>query len=273
MRYFKSKIPVIFRGDTTLLDEKSGPRNWFRSVYLKWVYKHVDYALYTGSNNKAYFKKYGLQEKQLIFAPHAIANDRFSVKRETETNLLKQSLRIKSDDILILFAGKFENKKDPLTLLKAFLRIQKTNIHLLFVGNGELEEKLKAEATGKTNIHFMDFVNQSYMPVIYQACDLFCLPSKGPGESWGLAVNEAMACSKAVLVADKAGCTIDLVTENYNGLIFQNQNPDQLTLCLRELTASKKTLIQYGQNSAIAIKDWSFEKIASVIKELIYETL
>jgi glycosyltransferase involved in cell wall biosynthesis len=269
IRYFKNKIKIFFRGDSTLLDEKPHLKNWFRSIYLRWVYQHIDFAFYTGSNNKAYFKKYGLRENQLIFAPHAIDNERFSIKRTAEVQLLKQTLRINKNDILLLFAGKFEDKKNPLLLLKAFKSIQRPNLHLLYVGNGGLEEKLKTGAAGNSNIHFMDFVNQSTMPAVYQACDLFCFPSKGPGESWGLAVNEAMACGKAILIADKAGCAIDLVKENYNGLQFKSENYVNLTACLQELTASKNGLAQYGQNSAIMIKGWSFENMVNKIKDKI----
>jgi hypothetical protein len=44
MRHFNNKIPVLFRGDSTLLDEKPGLKNAIRSIYLKWVYNTVDYA-------------------------------------------------------------------------------------------------------------------------------------------------------------------------------------------------------------------------------------
>ena len=72
MRHFKSKIPIYFRGDSTLLDRQTNFKNILRRILLKWVYSHVDKAFYVGNANKAYFKKYGLKEHQLIFAPHAM---------------------------------------------------------------------------------------------------------------------------------------------------------------------------------------------------------
>src|SRR5690606_24455591 len=78
MRYFKGKIPVWFRGDSTLLDHADALKSLVKSIYLKWVYQYIDKAFYVGSNNKAYFKKYGLKEEQLVFAPHAIDNLRFA---------------------------------------------------------------------------------------------------------------------------------------------------------------------------------------------------
>ncbi|HTE02430.1 MAG TPA: glycosyltransferase family 4 protein [Mucilaginibacter sp.] len=265
-RHFKNKVPIWFRGDSTLLDEKKGIKNLLRSLYLKWVYRHIDHAFYVGANNKAYFEKYGLKKSQLSFAPHAIDNERFAANRDTEAALLRKELSVKADELLLLFAGKLEDKKSPLLLADAFIHLNQTGTHLLFVGNGALEAELKLKAKDVANIHFVDFRNQGDMPVLYQACDLFCLPSKGPGESWGLAVNEAMACGKAVLVSDKVGCAIDLVRERYNGMIFKSDDVQDLTDCLKALTQSKSLLEDYGRHSELMIKDWNFEKIAAAIE-------
>ncbi|MDB5150371.1 MAG: glycosyl transferase family 1 [Mucilaginibacter sp.] len=265
LRYFKNKIPVYFRGDSTLLDEQKNIKSLFRTIFLKWIYSHVDHAFYVGTNNKAYFKKYGLKESQLSFAPHAIDNDRFGVDRSNEAIALRNNLGLSSLDILIVFAGKFENKKNPLLLIDAFLQLKQTNWHLLFVGNGALETTLKQQAHTANNIHFKEVQNQTYMPVIYQACDLFCLPSKGPGETWGLAVNEAMACGKAILASDKTGCAIDLVKDN-NGATFVSEDVDDLLQKLKILTHQREKLINYGANSLNHIQDWNFTNIAIAIE-------
>jgi len=266
IRHFKGRVPVYFRGDSTLLDETSGIKSIMKSLFLKWVYKDINHAFYNGTNNKAYFKKYGLKDEQLSFAPHAVDNDRFAEDKKEEATALRKQLRVDDNDVLVLFAGKFENKKSPELLLDAFLVLEKPGVHLLFVGNGNLEADLKLKAGNSKNVHFMDFQNQSRMPVIYQACDLFCLPSKGPGETWGLAVNEAMACGKAVLVSDKAGCAIDLVKIGYNGDIFESGNKDSLTGSLNQLVQSKSKLAEMGKNSAAQIRGWSFLHIAAAIE-------
>ncbi|MBK0378190.1 glycosyltransferase family 4 protein [Mucilaginibacter segetis] len=267
LRYFKNKLPVFFRGDSTLLDEKPGIKSIFKSVLLKWIYKHVNNAFYCGTNNKAYFKKYGLKDEQLIFAPHAIDNERFYKTDTIKSQDIRSKLHITGNDILILFAGKFIEKKDPTLLLHAFHKLNKPNCHLLFAGNGPLEASLKAKAEGNRNIHFLNFQNQQNMPALYHACDLFCLPSKGPGESWGLTVNEAMACNKAILVSDKVGCAIDLVKPELNGFIFKSSDENNLLKYLQSLTRSKNILSIYGENSGQLIKDWNFIRIAKAIED------
>ena len=57
MRHFKNKVPVLFRGDSTLLDERGLLSSLKRNLFLRWVYRHVDVALYVGKNNFDYFRK------------------------------------------------------------------------------------------------------------------------------------------------------------------------------------------------------------------------
>ncbi|MFD2288835.1 glycosyltransferase [Pedobacter petrophilus] len=299
MRYFKSKIPIWFRGDSTLLDGTSTMRKMLRKVFLTWVYKHVDIAFLAGTANHEYFKAYGLKKNQLVFAPHAVDNNRFATDRSSEALKLRQNLGISVSDTLILFAGKLEEKKDPLLLLQAFVEIDQqspqneqrstknlqqttknekrltnndqpkttndqpktSNTHLLFVGNGALEETLKAQTLQhkKQNVHFLDFQNQSQMPVIYQACNLFCLPSRGPGETWGLAVNEAMAAGKAIFVSNRVGCAGDLISGGLNGEVFNAGDLVDLKNKLQKLLLDPAHLHQMGEESKEIIEHWTFE--------------
>jgi len=259
LRHFKGKIPVYFRGDSTLLNEKRGLKSLAKLLFLRWVYSHVDRAFYVGINNKAYFRYYGLKEKQLSFAPHAIDNARFEADRTRDAQQLKSSLNIADSNILILYAGKFEPVKNVITLVEAFGTVDLPNVHLLLVGNGPDEDELIAYARMHDikRLHFLNFVNQSYIPVIYQACDVFCLPSIS--ESWGLAVNEAMACGKAIIVSNKVGCAADLVAPGKNGDIFEAGNANDLAKKLRVLLKGKAALKQMGLASANIIKDWDFK--------------
>lgn len=270
MRYFKGRKPVFFRGDSTLLDEASGMKTLIRRKFLRWVYSHVDAAFYVGTNNKDYFNVHGLHENKLYFAPHAIDNDRFELssrQKENEAAEFRSRLGIDTTQTVVLFAGKFEPKKDPALLIKAFAAMNSRNKHLVLVGNGPQENMLKALAEGQKNIHFLPFQNQSKMPAIYGMADLLALPSQGPGETWGLAVNEAMACGKPALVSTKVGCSADLVKPGLNGDVFEAGNLESLTRSLDSLTRSKNNLGQMGQNAKSFIHQWSFSAIKKSFEE------
>lgn len=260
MRYFKGKIPVYFRGDSTLLDERAGLRRFLRRRVLRWVYRHVDYALYVGKQNKAYFLAHGLQPHQLIFAPHAVDNKRFMCDEEEHNQQAQQWRRemgIPDDAFVFLFAGKFEPKKNPFILLDAFLTagavltagkvqgLSGREAHLLYVGNGILEDELKQRVQAfpqlACRVHFLPFQNQSLMPVVYRLGQVLVLPSSYQ-ETWGLAVNEAMACGRPVIVSDRVGCAVDLVMEGKTGWIF----PAGDVYALRELM--EQVLYVYRQH-------------------------
>jgi glycosyltransferase involved in cell wall biosynthesis len=269
LRYFKNKIAVYFRGDSTLINPNRLIKRALKYLFLKWVYHHVNHAFYPGTNSKAYFKKYGLKDRQLTFAPHAIDNERFNKARTVEVNELRKSLNITEKDILIVFAGKFEPVKNTELLLSAFINLNRPNVHLLLVGNGINEQLLKQSAAKSKvadTIHFLDFKNQSYMPVIYQAADLFCLPSRS--ETWGLSVNEAMVCKTAILISDSCGCAIDLVKNDQNGIIFRSGSADEILSGLQKLTEDKDLLIKYGAASASIIEPWNFLNIAKAIENV-----
>lgn len=270
IKYFKNKIPVIFRGDSTMLDQQSRFKGFFRKLFLKWVYRHIHRALYVGSANKQYFLELGVSHDRLIFCPHAIDNDRFSKANPAEVLKLRRELGLGSEDRLVLFAGKLEPKKNPAVLLQAISDLKLANVHLLVMGNGVLQIDLKNRFGNCRNIHFRNFENQSKMPVIYHACDVFCLPSRGPGETWGLAVNEAMAAGKAVIVSTKVGCAADLVREE-NGLVFETECLSSLKQALESILNNKDKLVVMGENSARIISRWSFEMQVVAIEKVVHE--
>jgi glycosyltransferase involved in cell wall biosynthesis len=65
----------------------------------------------------------------------------------------------------------------------------------------------------------MGFVNQSELPAVYGSADLLVLPSDGQ-ETWGLVVNEAMACGIPAVVSDAVGCGPDLIEPGRTGATF-----------------------------------------------------
>ena len=266
MRHFKGKVKVWFRGDSTLLDQQKNWKNLIRNFLLSWVYTNVDKAFYVGAANKEYFKKYGLKKSQLIFAPHAIDNNRFGSDRQKEAEKVRSELGIPECAVVVLFAGKLEPKKDPGLLLEAFAAINNKNAFLLFVGDGRLEKDLKAksEMMNLQNVRFLPFQNQQQMPVIYQSCDIFCLPSLGPGETWGLAVNEAMAAGKAVIVSNKVGCSLNLVKNGVNGFVFKAGNLKEITEKLR-LMIKSPLLTEWGKRSKTMVSNWNLKIVAEAI--------
>lgn len=272
LRYFSNhQTTLAFRGDSTLLDEVSFLKTAVRRLFLKWVYGHIDVALYVGECSKNYFLTHGVRQDKLIYSPHAIDNDRFD-KSVRELNPQRDELRrqfnISNDQIVFLFVGKFQRKKDPQTLLNAFGKLRKGAAALIMVGTGDLEEVLKEMSRGNPDIHFPGFMNQTELPTYYCIADVFCLPSIGPGETWGLSINEAMACSKPVIVSDKCGGAKDLVKPGVNGYIFKAADQNGLSHFMERFLNNRSLAREMGKHSREIISSFSFDKVVKSIENL-----
>lgn len=268
LRYFHKRIPVFFRGDSTLLDNISKIKSTVRKVWLHYVYNKVDIALYAGAANKAYFLSHGLKEKQLIFMPHAIDNDAFAVteKSTAEGSDIRRKLGISPESIVFLFAGKLEEKKQPGMLAEAFFKAAAVNTHLIIAGNGAIEQKLKAQYAAHPQMHFMDFQNQSAMPGLYAACNVFVLPSKGPGETWGLAINEAMAAGKPVITTDACGAAFDLITDNVTGFVIGRHDEKALQEKLMFFSQNKNAAAEMGKAALKKAAAYNFKEDCAAIE-------
>jgi glycosyltransferase involved in cell wall biosynthesis len=268
MRHFKGRIPVLFRGDSTLLDSSTRIRRLARAVWLRWVYSKVDVAISVGQNNRDYYLWSGVRPERIAFAPHSVDTERFQELRSDDAGRVDQrrdELGIRGDAVAILFAAKFLPKKDPMLLLDAFISLQ-PRAHLIFVGNGELETAMRERARGLRNVRFLPFQNQGDMPLIYRVGDVYVLPSRGPGETWGLALNEAMASGRAVIAGSRVGGARDLVEPGATGWVFESGDREDLARVLgTAVSLGREGLRRMGEDAQKKSSSWSTQAAAAAI--------
>lgn len=232
-----ARVPSIFRGDSHLLDAPaSGLRWWLKRLVLRRVLSWPTAFLVVGRANRAYYRAFGVADARMRDSPHSIDVKRFAEPVESlerEASEWRQGLGVAAHERVLLYAGKFETKKQPLELARAFLAGAGPGLVLAMVGGGEHEEAVRQIATAESGrILLLPFQNQSRMPVVYRLGDLFILPS-AYGETWGLAVNEALASSRPVLVSDRVGCAPDVVDATC-GRVFPWQDlPGAVSLAKR----------------------------------------
>jgi len=222
----RKKLPLVFRGDSHLLGRETlgGPRRWL----LRWLYRQFSAVTYVGAANRAYFRTLGVAGNRLFFAPHSVDATHFRVtpEHDAEAARLRHALGL-GDRRVILFAGKFVSAKQPVELLRAFIdSAAPQRDALVYVGDGPEKAQLETFTRSVPNhcIRFLPFANQSEMPARYRLADIFCLPSRGLYETWGLAVNEAMHMGRPCLVSDRVGCQQDLVTDGVTGWVFPSED-------------------------------------------------
>jgi glycosyltransferase involved in cell wall biosynthesis len=252
--------PIMFRGDSHLLDPVSfRPRWWIKRAILRRVFSWPAVFLVVGSANRSYYEAFGVEPARLFPCPHSIDVARFAepaATLEEEAARWRQELGIGSAQKVVLFAGKFESKKRPVNLMRAVQQLASSDVVMVLVGGGELQNEIDAiAATDPARFRVLPFQNQSRMPIVYRIGDVFVLPS-ARGETWGLAVNEALACGRPVLVSDRVGCAPDLVNGTY-GAVFPSNDLSALTRTLGELINNPE--LRSDMRRTASEHAWSFD--------------
>jgi glycosyltransferase involved in cell wall biosynthesis len=274
LRHFHGKIPVFFRGDSVLLHEKRGLRKIARRLFLTWVYRHIDYALYVGINNKSYYIKHGLKASQLVFSPQAIDIDRFSepdAEYTRHAQVLKKELGIPSQHVTVLYAGKMTNVKNPYFMLELADACKHLPVSFIMVGDGHLKADLQKKAEDNRKVLFMDFQNQSVMPAVYRMGDVYIMPSVS--ETWGMGINEAMACGRPVMASNKVGCAADLVLENKTGITFTAGDTEKCVRFLTLICEDRRQLADMGMSSTALIQFFSFSQIVDSVAQVMKQPM
>jgi glycosyltransferase involved in cell wall biosynthesis len=261
-------IPVMSRGDSQLATSRS--TIWTTAKYLpyRWLLGALDAHLYVGRANYEYLRHYSVPDSRLFFAPHFVDNDWFRSRARTamdsgDTVRVRAEYDIAPDAPLFLFVGKLIDKKRPFDLLRALATAREAGSRAaaLIVGSGPLESQAKEFAReANLPVRFAGFRNQSELPRLFAAADALVLCSDA-GETWGLVVNEAMACGIPAIVSDAAGCCPDLVVDGSTGYRYPMGDID--ALC-RMLLAVERTLDAnphaFGKPVAEKIADYTCQR-------------
>ena len=218
--------PLMVRGDSNLRT----PVPWPRRLAREWTHRRFigrfDACLAVGSLSADYFKHFGA--RRVFRSPHAVDNEWFAVQTaqaRVRRLYLRRRWGLPENSVTFLFVGKLEDKKRPEDILKALSALtanaaDRSAVSVLMAGDGPLRGRLETAAAKRSLlVRFTGFLNQSQMPEAYAAADARILPSDAR-ETWGLAVNEAMASGLPVLVSDRVGCAPDLVAGLSTGAVF-----------------------------------------------------
>ena len=249
-------VPVLMRGESNALRQ----RPWAARLLHRLLLGQCQAFLTIGQGNQAFYRGYGIPEDRLFSAPYYVDNVRFAASAASlapQREVRRRQWQIPEKAVCFLYAGKLEPKKCILDVLEALrLAVQRggTPLHLLVVGTGALMPQAQAlVAQHGLPVTFAGFLNQTEMPAAYVAADCLVLASDF-GETWGLVVNEAMACGRPALVSDRAGCGPDLITEGKTGEIFPFADVQALSDRMAALALDRDKLAAMGAHARARVE-------------------
>jgi len=214
----RHNVPYILRPHGTLDPFLVYRRRWL----LKWSYikifeernfHHAALVQYSSGMEEAMTGRFVKSQSNGLVIPEGIDLKDFA------TLPLRGAFRAKYPEMdgksLVLFLGRFHQKKGLELLVGAFARVAKRcpSAHLVLIGSGDRSyvERITQMVGDSGLAHRSTITGQldeaDKLAALADA-DLFVLPSFG--ENFGIAVVEAMACGLPVLVSDKVGIWRDV---------------------------------------------------------------
>ncbi len=217
-------------------------------------------------------------QKNLIFtAPNALDNELFARAAE---NARRNKAALRKELALptryFLFVGRLVREKGVFELLRAYAGLNQELRHefgLVFVGDGDSRTALEKEASSISGgiIRFTGFAQREQLGAYYGLADVFVLPTYT--DTWGMVVNEAMACGLPVIVSRAAGCAADLVRENWNGLLVAPKDVGSLESAMRLLAEQTELRTTMGSRSAEYIRGYSPQAWSDGVAEAVGQVL
>jgi glycosyltransferase involved in cell wall biosynthesis len=215
----RARVPVMVRGDSQLAGQRGGAVRRVKGAVFPHLLKQFDACLYVGQRNREYLEHYGVPAGRMFFSPHCVDNDAF--KRGSDAAREAGSRGAPGGRKRVLFVGRLVESKRPLDVMQAVSKLVSAGmpLELVVAGAGELSSRMEEAArAGGVDARFLGFVNQSGLPSVYGSSDVVVLPSTAV-ETWGLVVNEAMACGVPAVVSDAVGCGPDLIEPGVTGAV------------------------------------------------------
>jgi glycosyltransferase involved in cell wall biosynthesis len=258
----RTGVPMFVRGDSTLLTQRSVAKRAVKHLlYRRWIPRFACY-LTVGSLNERYYEHYGADSSRFVPVRHFVDNDWFGsaadARRATAEDT-RAGWGIAPSSMVLLFAGKFIAKKQPMDAIRAveFSRKTRTDIHLVMVGDGPLRAECERYCRNHNlPVTFAGFLNQGEMPTAYAAADALVMPSIRD-ETWGLVVNEAMASGIPAIVSDMVGCAPDLVVSGVTGEVFPAGDFATLGAIVSDYACDRARLAREGSAARARIQDYS----------------
>ena len=167
---------------------------------------------------------------------------------------------IKSKKIKIAYFGKIQERKGLHLLAQALSNINSKNIVLNIYGDGDETYKRKLEFINIKKRFILNF----YKPVpnitkFLSLTDILVLPSI-KFESFGMVLIEAMRQKVCVICSDSGGMK-EIVTNNVNGLVFKNNDIDDLKKKLLILINFNNKRKEFGKNGYLTFKNKFTNKV------------
>ncbi len=182
---------------------------------------------------------------------------RSGIDAEPLANAMGDRVRAKyslSNDFIILQVGNIELNKRQQDAVKALQILSQKHscVKLVFDGGGRTEElkRLSQRLGVADKVLFLRSTSDNELAEVYASCDAFIFPAQ---ITWGLAVVEAMAAKKPVIVSRRCGAS-EIIEDGVNGLLVNHADSEDLAAKVERLIGDPELRKKLGENAQNYVK-------------------
>jgi glycosyltransferase involved in cell wall biosynthesis len=264
----RNKKGVVVACDSKRNDAK---RIWPKEFVKRIVVSACDAAYVSGALSEEYLLELGMNRERIFKGYDCVDNDFFGgIASQRSEKKFSQ----KGTEKFFISASRFIRSKNILGLLEAYKKYQiemgQNAWGLVLAGDGEQAQIIRKYITDNhiENLFLPGFVNSLELAKLFSLSACYIHP--GVQETWGLVVNEAMACSLPLLLSKNIGCVPDLLEEGCNGLSFDPASVEDIAkamLCMTNLSLEQRC--QMGKRSKEIIDLWGLENFSRTLHQAI----
>ncbi len=234
----RHRVPYFLMSESYL----SQPRTWWRRLVktplVRWVVGGATGCFPTGSRAREYLLHYGAPADRQWFLPNVPDVEALDTQAQEllrQRPALRAKLRL-GDKPVVLYVGRLVRMKRVDLLVRAFARVAaQRQATLVILGDGTLQRDLQslAESLGIADfVRFVGFLDPREVPRWHAAADLMVLPSVG--ETWSVALIEALASNLPVVTTDLVGAGADVLNHPLVGTVVPAGSEEALAKAIAD---------------------------------------
>jgi 1,2-diacylglycerol 3-alpha-glucosyltransferase len=257
---------VVVMDDARLSDV---PRSAAVNAIKRRIYANVDAMFVPAPSHLDMCQFFGFDPDSVFYGVDVVDNER--LQSQVKSHRSSALRRVRDHELPRQFfvgVGRQVPKKNWPFLIDAYAAYRAAAGNaawdLVLVGEGPDRALIESQIAGAmtAGVHLLPFLTPDEISIVYAGATSLVLPSLF-GETWGLVVNEAMACGLPVLVSDQCGCASTLVKPDVNGWTFSPTDQAELTSLLTRISSRDAAVVeQMGAASLQIIADWSLNRFS-----------
>jgi glycosyltransferase involved in cell wall biosynthesis len=232
----RRQVPFLLWSESNTTDARRN-LSWVESAKRLFIRGCQGYVV-PGTSAAAYLETFGVKRDKIFVAANAVDVERFSKAAEEARRDPERRTRLQLPPRYLLFVGRFVRAKGIFDLLDAYATLPEElrgTVALVLAGDGEEREELvrRSRQIEPGKVVFPGFIQRDELAAYYALAEGLVFPTHS--DTWGLVVNEAMACGLPVIVSRAAGAVADMVRDGENGYVVAAREPQELSQAMCRL--------------------------------------